>query len=182
MVVSPTSIDGVLLIQPIIIQDLRGEFSNIWSLEMFRQYGIEERFDYSCLSANRKLGTMRGLHFQEGDSAEAKLVRCERGEIFDVAVDLRPESPSYLKSAHAILSESNRNAFYIPKGCAHGFQTLMDDSVVSYLIAGRYMPESARTVAWYDTSFNIPWPETKKRILSAKDEAAPRLKDLHGNH
>lgn len=167
-----TGIEGVLLVEPEILRDERGFFARTWSAEEFAANGLPVKFDQSNVSQNKFAGTLRGLHYQAEPYAETKLVRCIRGSIFDVAVDLRADSPTFLRWTSATLTAANRAALYIPVGCAHGFQSLEDDTEVLYLMAGAYHAEAARTVAWNDRQIGITWPACDRRILSKKDADA----------
>ena len=124
-------------------------------------------------SFNARRGTLRGLHYQAEPHGESKLVRCVRGAVFDVAVDLRPSSATYRRWHGAELSAENRLAFYIPEGLAHGFQTLTDDSEVLYQMGSAYVPDSARGVRFDDPAFAIEWPGADSRIVSERDSAFP---------
>jgi dTDP-4-dehydrorhamnose 3,5-epimerase len=124
------------------------------------------------MSYNALTGTIRGLHFQVSPHEETKLVRCTRGAIFDVVVDLRPDSPTYKRFVSANLTSTNRTAIYIPKGCAHGFETLEDHTEVIYQISADYAPNAARGVRWNDPTYAIPWPMTPM-CISERDKAFP---------
>lgn len=167
-----TRVEGVLLVEPDIVRDERGFFARTWSSADFAANGLSVRFDQSNISHNRLAGTLRGLHYQAPPYAETKLVRCVSGAIFDVAVDLRPDSPTFLRWTSATLTAENRAALYIPQGCAHGFQSLEDNTEVLYLMAGEYRAEAARTIAWNDPQIGIVWPQCERRILSQKDASA----------
>jgi dTDP-4-dehydrorhamnose 3,5-epimerase len=130
------------------------------------------------VSFNGRRGTLRGLHFQAPPHEEIKLVSCTRGAVFDVAVDVRPGSPSRGKWVGVELSADNRAAIYIPAGFAHGFQTLTDDAEVRYHISETYRPEAARGVRWDDPELAIAWPNIQERVISSRDLALPRLRDL----
>jgi len=130
------------------------------------------------VSFNGRRGTLRGLHFQAPPHEEIKLVSCTRGAVFDVAVDVRPGSPSRGKWVGVELSADNRAAIYIPAGFAHGFQTLTDDAEVRYHISETYRPEAARGVRWDDPDLVIAWPNIEERVISSRDLALPRLRDL----
>jgi dTDP-4-dehydrorhamnose 3,5-epimerase len=124
------------------------------------------------VSFNKKQGTLRGLHYQVAPFEEAKLVRCTHGAIYDVIVDLRPGSSSFLRHATVVLSAGNRRMLYVPEGCAHGFQTLEDDSEVFYQMSERYSAEHARGVRWNDPAFGIEWPPAE-RIMTDRDRTYP---------
>ncbi len=157
MIFEPTPLDGVLLVKPRVFGDERGFFMESWNERVFADAGLDFRFVQDNHSRSAQ-GTLRGLHFQASPSRESKLVRCLRGSIFDVALDLRPDSPTYLRHHGAELSLENGRALYIPPGCAHGFQTLDDDTLVLYLMSDFHQPELSRGVRWNDPAFGIQWP------------------------
>uniref|UniRef100_E6Q720 dTDP-4-deoxyrhamnose-3,5-epimerase n=1 Tax=mine drainage metagenome TaxID=410659 RepID=E6Q720_9ZZZZ len=175
MLLQPTDVEAAFILEPSRHPDERGHFINVWSRSLFASAGCDLSFDYGCISYNHRRGTLRGLHFQDGRAAETKLVQCLRGSFFDVAVDLRPFSPSYLKIAYTNLSAGDGRAFLIPSGCAHGYQTLEDETEVGYLISGAYTPSAARTIAWNDPTLSIPWPPCEDRIISEKDMNAKQF-------
>ncbi len=152
--------------------DERGWFARTWCAREFAGAGLESRLVQCSLSSTPRRGTLRGLHYQATPHAEAKLIRCLRGAIFDAIVDLRPGSPSYRKTFSAELSAANRLALFVPAGCAHGFQTLTDDCEVWYQMSEDHHPESVRGIRWDDPAFAIAWPVLPP-ILSARDAAYP---------
>lgn len=172
----PTSLPGVYQIISAPIADLRGAFTRIWCREEFETHGLCTNFDQCSISSNRICGTLRGLHYQAAPYAEIKLVRCLRGAIYDVVVDLRHESPTYLHWCAVELTERNQTMLYIPEGCAHGFQTLEDNTDVFYQIHTTYHPESARGVRWDDPALAILWPDTSMRIISERDQSYPDIR------
>jgi dTDP-4-dehydrorhamnose 3,5-epimerase len=153
-----TQVAGSYLVEPERIEDERGFFARSFSSDEFAARGLDTRVEQCSTSFNARRGTLRGLHYQTAPHGEAKLVRCTRGAIYDVAVDLRPDSPSYLRWVGSELSADNGHALFIPEGCAHGFQTLVDDSEVLYQISTPYVAEAARGVRWDDPAFDIEWP------------------------
>lgn len=165
MIIRPTPVDGVheIALEP--HEDERGSFARIFCRKEFAASGLDPDVAQCNLSANRKRGTLRGLHYQAAPSTESKVVRCVQGAIFDVALDLRPGSPSYLEHHAVELSAGNGRALYVPAGCAHGFQTLEDDTVVLYLMSDFYQPELSRGVRWNDPAFGIAWPMEDPIIL-----------------
>lgn len=169
----PTELSGAWLIEPELISDERGSFARTWCAREFEARSLNPRLVQCNISVNRRCGTVRGLHFQREPHAEAKLVRCTRGAIFDVVVDLRPDSPTYCRWSAAELSAENHRQFYIPEGFAHGFQTLTDDCEVLYQMSQFFHPESAVGVRWDDAAFGIHWPATERRILSDRDASYP---------
>jgi dTDP-4-dehydrorhamnose 3,5-epimerase len=167
-----TKISGVLEIRPELIHDERGFFARSWCQEEFASRGLNSRLVQCNISGNLRKGTLRGMHYQAAPSAEAKLVRCTRGSIFDVALDLRPDSPTYKQWTAAVLTAGNHLMLSIPERCAHGFLTLEDDCEVFYQMSEFYHPESARGVRWNDPAFGIEWPG-KAEIISARDASYP---------
>jgi len=172
---TPAGLDGSYLIDPKRIGDERGFFARIWDEEWSDQLGVATRNVQTNLSTNRHRGTIRGLHWQAEPYGESKLLRCTRGSVFDVAVDLRPGSPTYRQwQGHVIDAESRRMVF-VPIGCAHGYQALEDDAEVSYQVSHPYVPESERGIRWNDPSLGIEWPISDEVIVSDKDSAWPDL-------
>lgn len=159
------------------ITDMRGYFARTFCQDAFRKAGIEFSPFQNSDSYNEKKGTLRGLHFQLEPYAEAKIVRCVAGAIFDVAVDLRPDSAGYGQWRAATLSAENGDALFIPKGFAHGFQTLEAHSTVSYIIDTEYAPEYVAGIHWKDPDICIEWPDENLRIVSEKDALLPFLKN-----
>jgi dTDP-4-dehydrorhamnose 3,5-epimerase len=172
MIFTKTEIPGAFIIEPERLEDPRGFFARIWSEEDAKAHGLAERWVQSSVSFNHKRGTLRGLHYQAVPFQEAKLVRCTMGAIFDVAVDLRRDSPAFRRHVSATLSAGNRRMLYIPEGCAHGLQTLEDDTEVFYQISQFYSPEHGRGVRWNDPAFGIPWPPAD-RIMIDRDRDYP---------
>ena len=164
-----TSLGGAFLIHPELHDDERGYFARMWCAREFAEHGLNPAVAQTSLSHNRMAGTLRGLHFQADPHAETKLVRCVRGAIYDVIVDLRPGSATYLKWLGVVLSAANGLALYIPPGCAHGFQTLEDDSDVYYQMSEFYVAEAARGYRWDDPALRIEWPAAERRIISTRD-------------
>jgi dTDP-4-dehydrorhamnose 3,5-epimerase len=158
MIFKDTAIDGVLVIEPERHEDERGFFARIWDPDEFAERGLNPELAQCSISFNRARGTLRGLHYQAAPHEEAKLVRCTSGAIFDVAVDLRPDSSTFRDWFGVELSAENRLALYVPEGCAHGFLTLADDSEVHYQISQAYVPDAGRGVRWNDPAFAIRWP------------------------
>ena len=173
MIVHETEIPGAFVIEPEPVADERGSFARIFDADEFAERGLETEFVQWSVSFNERTGTLRGLHFQREPHAETKLVRCTRGSLFDVIVDLRPDSPAFTRWAAVELSADNRRALYIPKGLAHGFQTLADGTEVVYAITEPYAPDSAAGVRWDDPAFGIDWPPAEDRVMSEKDRSWP---------
>jgi dTDP-4-dehydrorhamnose 3,5-epimerase len=168
----PTLIDGVCRVVLEAREDERGYFARSFCEEEFRLHGLPGVFEQSNLSYNIKRGTLRGLHFQPDPYGEAKFVRCVRGAIFDVAVDLRDGSPTRGQWTSATLSADNGLGFYIAPGIAHGFQTLGDDTTVLYQMTPPYQPGHGAGVRWNDPAFGIAWP-IAAAILSDRDAGYP---------
>jgi dTDP-4-dehydrorhamnose 3,5-epimerase len=153
-------------------EDARGFFARTWCEEEFRARGLAAHIAQCSISFNPRRGTLRGMHYQAPPHAEAKLIRCTRGRVYDVVLDLRAESPAYLRWDAVELSDDNRRTVYVPEGCAHGFQTLTADTELFYQISAPYRPESARGVRWDDPAFGIRWPEDE-RLMSERDRTYP---------
>lgn len=173
MIFEQTPIGGVFLITLEPIADERGSFARTFAAHEFEAHGLDARVVECNVSSNRRAGTLRGLHYQAEPHGEAKLVRCSRGAIFDVVVDLRPESPTYCAWFGADLSAANGVMLFVPAGLAHGFQTLADGSEVTYQMSAAYSPEHARGVRWNDPAFGIQWPAGGARTLSERDRTYP---------
>lgn len=173
--IQPTPLAGLFLIVPQAIADERGSFSRVYCRDIFGRAGLCTDFPQWSVSFNRKRGTLRGLHFQAAPYAETKLVRCNAGAIFDVAVDLRPESEQFGKWYGIELTAADHRALYIPTGFAHGFQTLTDEADVIYHISEPYRAEAARGVRWDDPTIGVTWPAAETRIISERDRALPLL-------
>lgn len=170
---------GVIEMRPRRLGDERGYFSEIFRLAPFRAEAGPVDFVQENESLSAKVGTVRGLHFQTDPFAQGKLVRCTAGAIFDVAVDLRRDSPSYGRWVAVTLSPKLGNQLWIPAGFAHGFCTLEPDSVVNYKVTAYYSGEHDRGVAWDDPAIAVDWPEVADaETLSAKDRVQPRLAEL----
>lgn len=168
------SIPDVVLIEPRIFRDERGFFFETFKYSEFANAGIRESFVQDNHSQSSK-GVLRGLHYQLNPKAQGKLLRCSKGRIFDVAVDIRKGSPSYGKWVGLELSEEDNNMIYIPPGFAHGFLTLSEKADVLYKCTEEYSPEHERGIAWNDPDINIDWP-VQYPILSTKDLKYPALK------
>jgi dTDP-4-dehydrorhamnose 3,5-epimerase len=159
--------------------DERGTFARVFDAEEFASRGLMDRIAQSSISTNTRAGTLRGLHLQRPPHAERKLVRCTKGSLFDVVVDLRSESPEYGRWYGAELTPDNGRMIHVPEGCAHGFQTLADDTHVGYEISVPFVPEAADGVRWDDPTLGIDWPDPPDggRIISARDTELPLLGD-----
>jgi len=168
-----TVIAGVLVVQTEKAQDPRGYFVRTFCTKEFRARGIAFSPLQTSLSMNLKSGTLRGMHYQTAPYEEDKLVSCVSGALFDVALDLRPLSPTYRQWTGIELNADNGKMLFIPKGVAHGFQTLVDRTLIHYQIGQDYHPEFGRGVRWDDPAFQIQWPLTKERIISDRDRNYP---------
>jgi dTDP-4-dehydrorhamnose 3,5-epimerase len=163
-----TSLPGVYEIRIEPHCDERGFFARTWCEQEFAAQGLNPTLVQCNVSFNSRKGTLRGMHYQVAPHAEAKLVRCTRGSIYDAVLDLRPESPTYKQWVGLTLTAEDRNMAYIPEGCAHGFLTLEDDTEVFYQMSEFYDPESARGVRWDDPAFGIIWP-AQVEVISQRD-------------
>ena len=173
MIFHETSLPGSYILELEKVVDERGFFARTWCREDLEAHHLDGSLAQCSLSFNHKKGTLRGMHFQLPPYDETKLVWCTKGAIFDVIIDLRAQSSTYMKWMGVELSGDNRKMLYIPKGFAHGFQTLVDDSEVFYFISGPFHQEAARGVAWNDPAFHIIWPESNNRVISNKDKNWP---------
>jgi dTDP-4-dehydrorhamnose 3,5-epimerase len=176
-----TNLEGVVVVEPAVFGDHRGWFMESYNEAKFKEAGIELTFIQDNQSFSAEKGTLRGLHYQLAPKAQTKLVRCTRGSIFDVAVDIRKGSPNYGKWFGIELSAENKKQLLVPKGFAHGFMTLTEDVEVQYKVDELYAPECDRGIKWNDPEINIEWPIDGQPVLSAKDEKAPLLKDADNN-
>jgi dTDP-4-dehydrorhamnose 3,5-epimerase len=168
----PSDLEGACLIQLDPLRDSRGFFARLWCQQEFARQGIAMNIAQASVSHNSAAGTLRGLHFQWPPSSEAKLVRCQRGRIHDVIVDLRPQSPTFTRHAAFELDSSSHDTLYVPPGFAHGFQTLEADSDIVYMMSDHYQPELADGVRFDDPEFGICWP-LPVNCISAMDRDCP---------
>lgn len=173
MIFTETAIPGVHAIEPERLRDERGFFARTWCEREFAAHGLDPGLRQCNISFNPRRGTLRGMHYQAPPFAEAKLVRCTRGAILDVALDLRPGSATFQRHVAVELTGENRRMLYIPEGVAHGFQTLEDDTEVFYQMSQFYSPDHGRGVRWDDPAFGIDWPPAEHRILSDRDRSYP---------
>ncbi len=155
MIFNETKLAGAYVVEQELFEDVRGFFARSWSEREFAARGLDARLVECNISFNHRRGTLRGMHFQAAPHGQAKLVRCTRGAIYDVIVDLRPDSPSYLKHVGVELSEENRRALYVPAMFAHGYQTLVDETEVTYQVSGAYTPSAERGLRHDDPAFGI---------------------------
>ena len=176
MNITKTDIKGLIIIEPQIFKDSRGAFFESWNTKKFKQLGINEDFVQDNQSVSSK-GVLRGLHFQNPPYAQAKLVRVIKGSVLDVAVDLRKNSPTYGKHVSVILSEQNNKSFFIPKGFAHGFLSLEDNTVFNYKCSDYYNKESEGSLLWNDEDLKIDW-QIDNPLVSEKDLQADLFKNF----
>ena len=169
---SPTVLPDVLLVEVSAQSDERGLFARTCDTALFAAHGLPTAWPQCNTSFNHRRGTLRGMHYQAEPHPEPKLVRCTRGRVFDVAVDLRPASPDFRRWVGLELSADRRNALYIPPGFAHGFLTLEDECEVFYQMGASYVPDAARGVRWNDPAFAIGWP-FEPAVISARDAGLP---------
>ncbi len=172
MIFHPTPLQGSYRIELEKIHDERGYFARAWALDEFAAHGLETTLSQCNTSVNHKRGTLRGLHYQLPPSGEVKLVRCTRGALFDVMIDLRPHSPTFLRWYGAELSAENAQMLYIPRGFGHGFQTLSDTTEIFYMISTPYAPAAQRGARWNDPLFAIEWPLSVS-MINGRDAGYP---------
>ena len=180
MIVTQTELEGVFIIEPTVLSDERGWFMETYNIKKYADLGIDVDFVQDNHSLSLQEGILRGLHFQNNPMAQCKLVRCTRGKILDVAVDLRKGSSTYTKWFNVELSEENKKELFIPQGFAHGFLTLSENAEVQYKVDNLYSKEYDRSIRFDDPTINIKWP-TYAYILSEKDIKAPMLTESDAN-
>lgn len=169
---SALGVHGARLVEAEPHTDERGSFARAWCRREFAEEGLDVEFVQANVARTREAGTLRGLHYQEEPHAEAKLLRCTRGAVYDVMVDLRPGSPTYMEWAGVELTAESGDQVFVPAGCAHGYQTLRDDSEVFYLVSAFYAPEAEGGIRWDDPAFDVDWPAEPTEI-SEKDRSWP---------
>ena len=170
MIFTETKLKGAFIIELELREDERGFFARSWCRQEFEVHGLNIRLAQCNISFNKRKGTLRGMHYQLAPHAEAKLVRCTRGAIYDVIIDLRPDSSTFKQWISLELSAENHRMLYVPEGFAHGYQTLENNTEIFYQVSEFYHPESERGVRWDDPVFGIEWPLSMK-IISAKDQS-----------
>jgi dTDP-4-dehydrorhamnose reductase/dTDP-4-dehydrorhamnose 3,5-epimerase len=180
MKVEKTKLEGVLIIEPKVFGDDRGWFTESYNKSRLKEFGIDVDFVQDNHSFSSQKGTLRGLHFQNNPNAQSKLIRCTRGKVLDVAVDLRKKSSTYKQWIAVELSEENKKQFFIPKGFAHGFLTLTDNVEFQYKVDQYYNKESDRSIRYDDPEIGVDW-QSDNLILSDKDKNAPYLKNSDVN-
>lgn len=169
-----TNVDGVVIVDLQRHSDERGWFARAYCSREFEAAGLNPTVVQANIASNRLAGTLRGLHHQVLPASEAKLVRCIRGSVFDVAVDLRPGSPTFLSYFGLVLDSASYRGLYVPEGCAHGYLTLTDDTDVVYLVSEFYTPGAEAGIRWDDPALAIEWP-AQVRVISEKDASWPYL-------
>lgn len=174
MIFSKTKLSGLFIVEPEKFEDERGFFACSWSQAEFERQGIESNLVECNISFNKRRAILRGLHYQVAPHEQAKLVRCTQGAIFDVAVDLRPDSTTRFQWVGVELSGANHRMFFIPAGFAHGYQTLTESSEIFYQMSAYYNPNSGRGVRWDDPAFGIEWP-LPNPIMIERDRSYPLL-------
>ncbi len=175
MIFTPTALDGVFIVDVQRHEDERGFFARMFCQEEFKAAGLEPTVRQGNLSFNHAAGTLRGMHFQHSPHEETKLVRCTRGAIYDVVVDLREHAPTYLQHVGVRLDADNHRGLYVPRHCAHGYLTLEPGSEVTYLVSEDYTPGSGGGLKFDDPALAIDWPG-QVNVVSAQDTAWPLLK------
>lgn len=174
----PTTVDGVVVIDLEPFEDDRGFFARAWCRREFAEHGLDVEFVQENVGFSSSAGTVRGLHFQRSPFEEVKLVRCTAGAVWDVAADLRPTSPTYLKWVGVELRADRRNMMYVPEGCAHGYLTLTDAAEVKYLTSQFFAAEAVGGVRYDDDKLGIEWPR-EVTIVSEQDQSWTLLADSH---
>lgn len=180
MIFTDTKLQGAVIIDPELLEDERGFFARTWCQREFAARGLNSRLVQCSISFSKKRGTLRGMHYQAKPFEEARLVKCTAGAIYDVIIDLRPDSPTYMNWISLELTGGDRRMLYIPEGFAHGFQTLQDKTEVFYQMSEFYVPERARGVRWDDPAFSIEWPGAA-RIISERDRTYPDFAPVKGS-
>jgi dTDP-4-dehydrorhamnose 3,5-epimerase len=168
-----TALEGAFVVELERIEDERGYFARTFCAREFRVHGLTAEVVQANTSFNRRKGTLRGLHFQAAPHEEAKLVRCTRGAVYDVIVDLRPTSPTFRRWVSVELTAENDTMLFVPEGFAHGYQTLEDDTETAYLMTAYYEPSAGRGVRWDDPAFGIDWPRVEERTINKRDRSWP---------
>jgi dTDP-4-dehydrorhamnose 3,5-epimerase len=172
VILRAVSVAGAFIVEPEAVHDERGFFARTFSSSEFAAHALEPAIAQCSISFNPRRGTLRGMHYQQAPHAETKLVRCTRGSVFDVVLDLRRDSPSFGEWAGVELTGENHLAMYVPEGCAHGFQTLTDDAEVFYQISVPFAADAGRGVRWDDSAFGIDWPIAVE-VISQRDATYP---------
>jgi len=174
MEAKPLGIKGAFLLKFPIMKDNRGYFTRTFCSSEFSKIGLNSNLVQSNISFNKKIGTIRGMHYQAHPHEEDKIIRCLQGSVFDVIVDIRPNSSTFLKWISVDLDDESNNVLYVPKGCAHGFQTLKDNSSLLYFMTENFKPEASKGFLWCDEKVGIKWP-LNEIVISDKDQSLPRI-------
>ncbi len=172
MIFTPTKLQGAFILEVKKIEDERGFFGRSWCRRELEEHGLNANVVQANVSYNKVKGTLRGMHFQKAPHQETKLVRCTRGAIYDVIIDLRPNSPTYKQWIGVELTEDNYRMLFVPEDFAHGFITLQDNTEVTYQVTQYYTPGAEGGIRWNDPAFNIKWP-IEPTVVSGKDQAHP---------
>jgi dTDP-4-dehydrorhamnose 3,5-epimerase len=173
VIFTEAKLSGAYIIEPERLEDERGFFARVFCQEEFKAHGLHLDVVQCNISFSKKKGTLRGMHYQVSPFQEAKLVRCTKGSIYDVIIDLRPNSPTFRQWLATVLTAENERMVYVPVGFAHGFQSCEDESEIFYHMSEFYHPEAARGVRWDDPAFQISWPHVEQRVISARDRNCP---------
>lgn len=181
MKIERTKLSGVFVVELERFEDERGFFARSWSQREFESLGLNPRLVECNISFNKRKGTLRGMHYQAAPFAQAKLVRCTRGAVHDVILDLRPGSETFREWVAVELSERNGRMVFIPEGCAHGFQTLEDETEIFYQMSAYYAPEAGRGVRWDDPAFRIEWP-LAVTMMARRDREYTLMSGTTGPH
>ena len=177
MIFKETKLKGAFLIEVKKLEDNRGFFGRAWCQKEFKEHSLVTDLAQMNVAFNNKNGILRGMHYQAAPYEEVKLVRCTRGAVYDVIIDLRPNSDTYKQWIGVELTADNYRMLYVPAGFAHGYQTLTDNSEIFYLVSEYYKATAEKGVRWDDSAFNIEWPSVSKRIISEKDSRWPDFQD-----
>jgi len=169
MIFTETKLQGAYFIDPERHEDERGFFAHSWSEREFAAQGLSPHLAECNISYNKRKGTLRGMHSQQAPHGQIKLIRCTMGAIYDVIIDLRPDSPTFKQWVGTELTASNHRLLYVPGEFGHGFQTLADETEVFYQVSSPYVPDTGQGVRWDDPAFGIEWPHAEKRIIIQRD-------------
>lgn len=180
MIFEKSPIPGVMIIAPEERRDARGFFARLFCEKEFANHGLETRFVQANVSLSVGVGTLRGMHYQIGDAAEVKVVRCTAGALFDVALDLRPDSPAFGQWFGTELTAENHRMLYVPRGCAHGFISLAPNTEIFYLVSSAYTPAMERGIRYNDPRFSILWPAQVEHISPADASRPDFDPEIHG--
>jgi dTDP-4-dehydrorhamnose 3,5-epimerase len=173
MIFTETELKGAYIIEPERLEDERGFFAYSFRREDFTERGLDDAFVESYISFSKRKGTLRGMHYQKAPYAQAKLLRCTAGAVYDVGIDLRAGSPTFGRWTAVELSARNRRMIYLPPGFAHGFQTLEDETEVFYQSSAPYAPSAYAGLRWDDPAFGVEWPHADERIMNERDRSYP---------